>query len=252
MQHAELAALRETDRRRQDQMIETLRVIRDMRREMSDMQTELLALREPQRRARQPGQRARIPGPRNSALRGKAYLATKGGLLIPRKPWSNNNPSKGRMSPSLKWGQEYSVHNCCYTQKGQWGTQQGLVVLSMEHGYFKRDCQTDDYRMEENGNAHARFSRWNAKRGEMHQETLMQMSSRMSRCDSVDEKLVHSTFGNETFDFLLNESAATARWDENAVLTVISWSKAQMSYWQGDARSYLAQIFAKKEEDKSK
>ncbi|GJT64337.1 hypothetical protein Tco_1015817, partial [Tanacetum coccineum] len=43
MQQAELAALRETDHRRQDQMIETLRVIRDMRREMSDMQAELLA-----------------------------------------------------------------------------------------------------------------------------------------------------------------------------------------------------------------
>ncbi|GKB25416.1 hypothetical protein Tco_0864817 [Tanacetum coccineum] len=54
MQQAELAALRETDRRRQDQMVETLRVIRDMRREMSDMQAELLALREQQRRARQP------------------------------------------------------------------------------------------------------------------------------------------------------------------------------------------------------
>ncbi|GJY83476.1 hypothetical protein Tco_0496852 [Tanacetum coccineum] len=37
MQQAELAALRETDRRRQDQMVETLRVIRDMRREMSDI-----------------------------------------------------------------------------------------------------------------------------------------------------------------------------------------------------------------------
>ncbi|GJW10187.1 hypothetical protein Tco_1576014 [Tanacetum coccineum] len=61
MQHAELAALRETDRRRQDQMVEALRVIRDMRREMSDMQAELLALREPQRRARQPGPEARIP-----------------------------------------------------------------------------------------------------------------------------------------------------------------------------------------------
>ncbi|GJU71522.1 hypothetical protein Tco_1262927 [Tanacetum coccineum] len=57
----ELAALRETDRRRQDQMVETLRVIRDMRREMSDMQAELLALREQQRRARQPGPEARIP-----------------------------------------------------------------------------------------------------------------------------------------------------------------------------------------------
>ncbi|GKB02591.1 hypothetical protein Tco_0830680 [Tanacetum coccineum] len=61
MQQTELAALRETDRRRQDQMVETLRVIRDMRREMSDMQAELLALREQQRRARQPGPEARIP-----------------------------------------------------------------------------------------------------------------------------------------------------------------------------------------------
>ncbi|GJV48425.1 hypothetical protein Tco_1438637 [Tanacetum coccineum] len=61
MQQAELAALRETDRRRQAQMVETLRVIRDMRREMSDMQAELLALREQQRRARQPGPKARIP-----------------------------------------------------------------------------------------------------------------------------------------------------------------------------------------------
>ncbi|GJU16722.1 hypothetical protein Tco_1144688 [Tanacetum coccineum] len=61
MQQAELTALRETDRRRQDQIVETLRVIKDMRREMSDMQAELLALREQQRRARQPRLEAWIP-----------------------------------------------------------------------------------------------------------------------------------------------------------------------------------------------
>ncbi|GKA44886.1 hypothetical protein Tco_0737682 [Tanacetum coccineum] len=61
MQQAELAVLRETDRRRQDQMVETLRFIRDMRREMSDMQAELLALREQKRRARQSGPDARSP-----------------------------------------------------------------------------------------------------------------------------------------------------------------------------------------------
>ncbi|GJY73362.1 hypothetical protein Tco_0477793 [Tanacetum coccineum] len=61
MQQAELAALRETDRRRQAHMVETLRVIRDMRREMTDMQAELLALREQHRRARQSGPEARIP-----------------------------------------------------------------------------------------------------------------------------------------------------------------------------------------------
>ncbi|GJV74967.1 putative reverse transcriptase domain-containing protein [Tanacetum coccineum] len=60
MQQAEIAALQETDRRRQAQMVETLRVMRDMRREMGDMQTELLALRG-QRRARQPAPDARIP-----------------------------------------------------------------------------------------------------------------------------------------------------------------------------------------------
>ncbi|GJZ23261.1 putative reverse transcriptase domain-containing protein, partial [Tanacetum coccineum] len=60
MQQAEIAALQETDRRCQAQMVETLRVMRDMRREMGDMQTELLALRG-QRRARQPAPDARIP-----------------------------------------------------------------------------------------------------------------------------------------------------------------------------------------------
>ncbi|GJT09628.1 putative reverse transcriptase domain-containing protein [Tanacetum coccineum] len=59
--HAEIAALRETDRRRQAQMVETLHVMRDMRREMGDMQAELLALREQRRRARQPAPDARIP-----------------------------------------------------------------------------------------------------------------------------------------------------------------------------------------------
>ncbi|GJV47614.1 hypothetical protein Tco_1437826 [Tanacetum coccineum] len=58
---AETAVLREFDRRRQAQLTETLRVLRDMRREMGDMQAELLALREQQRRARQPGPEARIP-----------------------------------------------------------------------------------------------------------------------------------------------------------------------------------------------
>ncbi|GJY24256.1 hypothetical protein Tco_0397914, partial [Tanacetum coccineum] len=50
-----------SDLSHQDQMVETLRVIRDMRREMSDMQAELLALRVQQRRARQPGPEVRIP-----------------------------------------------------------------------------------------------------------------------------------------------------------------------------------------------
>ncbi|GJX12965.1 hypothetical protein Tco_0204723 [Tanacetum coccineum] len=61
MQQAEIAALREIDRRRQAQMVETFCVMRDMRREMGDMQAELLALQEQRRRARQPTPDARIP-----------------------------------------------------------------------------------------------------------------------------------------------------------------------------------------------
>ncbi|GKA72774.1 putative reverse transcriptase domain-containing protein [Tanacetum coccineum] len=61
MQQAEMAELRETDRRRQAQMAETLRVMRDIMRDMVDMQAELLALREQRRRARQPGSDARAP-----------------------------------------------------------------------------------------------------------------------------------------------------------------------------------------------
>ncbi|GJU93080.1 hypothetical protein Tco_1317836 [Tanacetum coccineum] len=57
----EMAELRETNRRRQAQMVETLCVIRDMRQEMGDMQAELLALQEQWRRARQPTPDARVP-----------------------------------------------------------------------------------------------------------------------------------------------------------------------------------------------
>nr|GEZ00986.1 hypothetical protein [Tanacetum cinerariifolium] len=59
-EQAEMAELRETDRRRRAQMVETLRVMRDIRREMGDMQAELLALQEQPRRARQPGSDARV------------------------------------------------------------------------------------------------------------------------------------------------------------------------------------------------
>nr|GFB46037.1 hypothetical protein [Tanacetum cinerariifolium] len=59
MQQAEMAELQEIDRRRQAQMVETLRVMGDMRREMGDMLAELLVLREQPRRARQPRSDAR-------------------------------------------------------------------------------------------------------------------------------------------------------------------------------------------------
>ncbi|GKE91263.1 hypothetical protein Tco_1572358, partial [Tanacetum coccineum] len=60
LETVEMAELRKTDRRRQAQIIETLRVMGDMRQEMGDMQAELLALREQRRRARQPTPDARV------------------------------------------------------------------------------------------------------------------------------------------------------------------------------------------------
>ena len=61
MHQTEMAELREADRRRQAQMVETLRVMRDMRREMVTMQDELIALREQPKKAVQPGPEARVP-----------------------------------------------------------------------------------------------------------------------------------------------------------------------------------------------
>ncbi|GKA11915.1 putative reverse transcriptase domain-containing protein [Tanacetum coccineum] len=59
-------------------MVETLRVIRDTRREMNDMQAELLSLREQQRRARQPGPEARIPDHQDASGDADSYIKTEG------------------------------------------------------------------------------------------------------------------------------------------------------------------------------
>ncbi|GJR76603.1 hypothetical protein Tco_0088968 [Tanacetum coccineum] len=61
MQQTEMTELGETDRRRKAQMVEIIRVMRDIRREMGDMQAELLTLREQQRRARHLGPDVRVP-----------------------------------------------------------------------------------------------------------------------------------------------------------------------------------------------
>ncbi|GJU15200.1 hypothetical protein Tco_1143166 [Tanacetum coccineum] len=61
----DLYALLEDDQdsrtRISQRIVVTLRVIRDIRREMGDMHAELLALREQRRRARQPTRDARVP-----------------------------------------------------------------------------------------------------------------------------------------------------------------------------------------------
>nr|GEZ10828.1 hypothetical protein [Tanacetum cinerariifolium] len=66
--------LRETDRMRQAQMVETLRVMGDIRREMGNMQAELLALREQPRRARQPGRDARVPNHQDAPRDAESHI----------------------------------------------------------------------------------------------------------------------------------------------------------------------------------
>nr|GEV66143.1 reverse transcriptase domain-containing protein [Tanacetum cinerariifolium] len=75
-------------------------------------------------------------------------------------------------------------------------------------------------------------------------------SSLLRRCHAVilcDEKLVQIPYGNETLTFCGNESNS----GRESRLTVISCSKAQ-EYMAKGCQIFLAQISAKKEEDKSK
>nr|GFA66980.1 hypothetical protein [Tanacetum cinerariifolium] len=101
MQQTEISELRETNCRHQTQMVETLRVMGDMRREMGDMQAELLALREQPRRAGQPGGDARVPNhhdaPRDadSHIQGQimAPVTRQGPSTLP------NNTNPNNMTP---------------------------------------------------------------------------------------------------------------------------------------------------------
>nr|GEV04749.1 hypothetical protein [Tanacetum cinerariifolium] len=74
MQQTDMAGLRETDRVRQSKIVETLRVMRDMRREMGDMQVELLALRGQPRRAGQPGGDVRVPDHQDALRDAESYI----------------------------------------------------------------------------------------------------------------------------------------------------------------------------------
>ncbi|GKF29785.1 hypothetical protein Tco_0096127, partial [Tanacetum coccineum] len=67
MQLAEMAELRETDRKRKGQMVE-------IRREMGDMQAELLALQEQWRRARQPTPDARVPNHQDASRDADSHI----------------------------------------------------------------------------------------------------------------------------------------------------------------------------------
>ncbi|GJR42166.1 putative reverse transcriptase domain-containing protein [Tanacetum coccineum] len=152
-------------------------------------------------------------------------------------------------------------NKCCYTQKGNGATPKGNGCFECgAPGHFKRYCPKLKNKDGRNRNAQG----WvyavgnDRKMREMHRETLMQMSLRF-RChyrlevkkdvttgSCADEKLVQIPYGNETLTFRGNESSN----GRESRLTVISCSKAQ-DYMAKGCQVFLAQISAKKEEDKS-
>ncbi|GKE83158.1 hypothetical protein Tco_1553158 [Tanacetum coccineum] len=73
-EQTEMTELRETDRKRQAQIVETLCVMRDMRREMGDMQAELLALLGQRMGARQPGSDTRAPDHREASRDADSHI----------------------------------------------------------------------------------------------------------------------------------------------------------------------------------
>ncbi|GJY36587.1 putative reverse transcriptase domain-containing protein [Tanacetum coccineum] len=126
--------------------------------------------------------------------------------------------------------------NVANTQKGNGATPKGNGCFECgAPGHFKRDCPKLKNKDGGNGNAQGWvYAVGNAEKREMHQE-------------NPDAKCRQTVpYGNETLTFCGNESSN----GRESRLTVISCSKAQ-EYMAKGCQVFLAQISAKKEEDKS-
>ncbi|GJU13496.1 putative reverse transcriptase domain-containing protein [Tanacetum coccineum] len=153
-------AHRETDRRRQDQMVETLRVIRDMRREMSDMQAKLLALREQRRRARHQDQRLGFADHQETLVistvhhqsdnKRKADDSSRNNHRHQQQPFKRQNVARvynmgtGERKPyggSLpKCNKCHLHHNGPAPKVPTSATNSALCSRLQDTGHFKRDC----------------------------------------------------------------------------------------------------------------
>ncbi|GJZ03593.1 putative reverse transcriptase domain-containing protein [Tanacetum coccineum] len=190
----------------------------------------------------------------------------KGRLMIHPKTTMaiNNDPSRDRMSPrSIIWARvkrSRMVDLCSSAPSAIFITMVGVLKNATNvtravpkgngcfecraPGHFKRDCSK--LKNKDGGNGGGGGS--NARRTGCSFGVIIGMDW-LRRCHVVivcDEKLVRIPYGNGTLIFCGDESNN----GRESRLTIISCSKAQ-EYMVNGYQIFLAQISAKKEEDKS-
>nr|GEX44736.1 putative reverse transcriptase domain-containing protein [Tanacetum cinerariifolium] len=183
----------------------------------------------------------------------KGRLTTKGRLMINSETTMviNNNPPRGRMSPrSTIWDRVKGNHmgETCpsapsaifitMASRNNGENPKGNDCFECgAPGHFKRDCLK--LKDKDGGNVNAQ--------GWVYAVGNTEKKKNASRCHAVivcDEKLVRFPYGDETLIFCGDKSND----GRESQLTIISCSKAQ-EYMEKGCQIFLAQIFAKKEED---
>nr|GEU80209.1 putative reverse transcriptase domain-containing protein [Tanacetum cinerariifolium] len=173
-------------------------------------------------------------------------LTTKGRLMIHPETTmvTNNNPLRGKMSP-----RSFGNTNVANTEKGNGANPKGNGCFECGAlGHFKRDC----LKLKNKDGGKCKCTRMGVCSWECIEERECIKGPRLycrHGCHIVivcDEKLVRIPYGNKTLIFYDDESNN----GRESRLTIISCSKAQ-EYMAKGCHIFLAQISAKKEEDKS-
>ncbi|GJU48816.1 putative reverse transcriptase domain-containing protein, partial [Tanacetum coccineum] len=282
MQQAEMAVLRDTDRRRQTQMIETLLVMRDMRRIMApatrrgpnttpnntnpnNMTPESVQAMIDQALLRNTPHNVTEDNSSHEDNRRNVKFATCTLLGTALTWWNSQIRTLGPDAYSMTWEVLKKKMTDKYCPQGEVKKLEIELFNLKDQGHFKRDCPK--LKNKDGGNRSAQdgvYAVGNAeKKGNASRDPESNVVTENSydveladgkivglrRCHAVivcDEKLVRIPYGNETLIFRGNESND----GRESRLTIISCSKAQ-EYIAKGCQIFLAQIFAKKEEDKS-